>query len=272
MGGGREAHLQHVEALHQGVDDALEVRPAELRRLVGVVPRAGQQRAGDGDAEITLLQRQLLPGLRAVHPSDLEQRHTLAIAPVGAQGFQQAGQQRLPQHLPLLADRIGQADVIVGDGRRPLGAGAVDTVEVGQGIGEDFGEAAADQDVAGALQALQVGLRTLRRQHVADQCRRDRVVAVDAGNFLNQVGGLGDVEAVARHGDFQAGIAVLAVRRAAEFQRRQDARHVGGAERHAQDARDLRGPQRDGLGAWRCRVGIGDLGVQGAAADGLHEP
>ena len=271
VGGGGKAYLRHVETLYQGVDDALEMRPAKLRRRV-VVPRVRQQRATEGDAEIALLQRQFLAGLRPVQPSDLEQRHALAIAPVRAQGFQQAGQQRLPQELPLLTDRIGQANVILGHRRRPLGAGAVDAVQAGQGIGEDFGQAAADQDVAGLLQALQVRLRALRRQHVADQRRRDLIIAVDAGDFLDQVGGFGHVEAVARHGDFQAGIAVLVMRRTAKLQRRQNTCHIGGAECHAQDARDLRGAQRDGLAAWRRRVGIGDFGVQGAAAQGLHEP
>ena len=63
-----------------------------------------------------------------------------------------------------------------------------------------------------------MGLRALRRQHVADQSSRDRIVAVNAGDLLDQVGGLGDIEAVARHGDFQAGVAIIGAGSAAKLQ------------------------------------------------------
>ena len=46
-----------------------------------------------------------------------------------------------------------------------------------------------DEQVADPLLALQVGVAGLRRQLVGQQRRRQAVVAVDAGQVLDQVGG-----------------------------------------------------------------------------------
>ena len=108
MGRRHKAHARDVQALHERLHDAFEMRKAKVRWRLAIIPGGRQHRTSQGDGQAALLQGQFFAWLGQIYPANLEQRHALAIAAVGPQGLQHARQQRLPQKFALLTDRIGQ--------------------------------------------------------------------------------------------------------------------------------------------------------------------
>ena len=172
----------------------------------------------------------------------LEQAHVLLLAAtVVRDRVEQPGQQRRPHHRHRLGQRVGDGD--------DVGVGG----EAARGVARDEREGDALGEAGGAGQRAQPGVarqprrRARRRQLERRERLRDPVVAVDAGELLEQVRFAGDVDAPARHGH-RPPVAVVRGRER-EAQRGQDPFDRRVVDRVAEDAGDAGPAQRQRPGA-----------------------
>ena len=90
-----KAHAGDMQALQQRLDNAFEMRKAKCGGASPSYQEDGSTVPGQGNGQAPLLQGRSSPGCGQIDPTNLEQRHALAIAAIGAQGFQHAGQQAI---------------------------------------------------------------------------------------------------------------------------------------------------------------------------------
>ena len=91
-----KTHARNAQALQERLGNAFEMRKAKVRWLVRlrrrravrpfltVVPGRGEYSASQRHGQAPLLQGEVLPWLGQIDPANLKERHTLAIAAIGA--------------------------------------------------------------------------------------------------------------------------------------------------------------------------------------------
>ena len=171
----RREHGLEAERAAQRADRARRV--VEIGGPAGAAPVRRR-----GLAQRRQRQGAMLAGAGAEDRRQLEQAHVLLLAAaVVRDRVEQAGQQRRPHHRHRFRQRVGDGD--------DVGVGG----EAARGVTRDEREGDALGEAGGARQrpqprvARQPRRRTRRRQLQRREGLRDPVVAVDAGELLDQV-------------------------------------------------------------------------------------
>ena len=220
--------------------------------------------AGHHDRQPARLVRQWLSRLRHIRETNFEQAHVVGAAQIALGDFQHARQHALPHHDALAADRILQANVILhrAEQRRFL-------LRHRQSVTDDFLQAAIHQNVAHLLLEDDRLIRLLFRQRLRQQRRRHAIVAKDAHDVLDEIGGpFLHVEPMRRHGNL---VPVRARRLDLVFQSLQNAQRLRGFDLEAEQAIHLFRLELDHLRRPRRGIAIDQPGAHAAAGVLPHQ-